>query len=82
MQEQKTIQKELTKLSNLLDKVSYEKLKYEEDILEELQKQSLANNSCVQINNKISEVKIQNKEHVLIILFSLILCISNVIDID
>lgn len=85
MQEQKTIQNEINKLSNLLDKVSYQKLKYEEDILEELKKKSLANNSCVQINNKISELKVQNKEHVLIIIIyilKLLLFIQNVININ
>lgn len=51
---------------NLLDKKSNNKLKYEEDILNELKKQLFANNFCVQINNKISELKVQNKEQVCI----------------
>lgn len=50
---------------NLSDKISNQKSKYEEDILDELKKQLVANNFCVQINNKISEIKVQNKENVL-----------------
>lgn len=44
--------------------MSNQKLKYEEDILDEIKKQLFSNNYCVQINNKISEIKAQNKEHV------------------
>lgn len=47
---------------------SNQKLKYEEDILDELKKQLFSNKYCVQINNKISELKVQNKEHVIIVL--------------
>lgn len=52
----------------VLNQKSNQKLKCEEDILDELKKQLSANKYCVQINNKISELKIQNKEHVLFIL--------------
>lgn len=45
---------------------SNQKLKCEEDILDELKKQLFTNKYCVQINNKISELKVQNKEHVLL----------------
>lgn len=54
-------------LLNLLDKKSNQKLKYEEDILNELKKQLFSNNFCVQTNNKISELKIKNKEQVCIL---------------
>lgn len=47
---------------------SNQKLKYEEDILDELKKQLFSNKYCIQINNKISELKVQNKEHVLLII--------------
>lgn len=48
----------------MLNKKSNEKLKYEEDSLDELKKQLFANNYAIQINNKISEMKVQNKEYV------------------
>jgi len=55
---------ETNTLLHSLNKLSNHKLKYEEDILDEIKKQLYSNNYCVQINNKISEIKIQNKEHV------------------
>lgn len=48
----------------MLNKKSNEKLKFEEDSLDELKKQLFANKFSIQINNKISELKVQNKEHV------------------
>lgn len=51
---------------HLIDKRTNQKLRHEEDILDELKKQLFSNNNCIQINNKISELKVQNKEHVLI----------------
>lgn len=64
MQDQISIKNETNKSLNCLNKVSNQKLKYEEDILNEIKKQLFSNNYCVQINNKISEIKVQNKEHV------------------
>lgn len=49
---------------NLRYQKSNQILKCEEEIVEELKKQMLANNHCIYINNKISELKIQSKEHV------------------
>lgn len=40
------------------------KLKFEEDIIDELKKQLFTNNHCVQINNKILELKVQSKKQV------------------
>lgn len=65
-QDQKCIKNEINTLLHLIDKRTNQKFKYEEDILDELKKQLFSNNNCVQINNKISELKVQNKEHVLI----------------
>lgn len=56
-----------------LEKKSNQKLKYEEDIVNELKKHLFANNHCIQMNNKISDIKIQNKEHVLTILIEIVL---------
>jgi len=64
LQDQISIKNETNKSLNCLNKVSNQKLKYEEDILNEIKKQLFSNNYCVQINNKISEIKVQNKEHV------------------
>lgn len=64
MQDQKSIENETNKLFYLSNKISNQKLKYEEEILDELKKQLFSNNYCVQINNKILEIKNQNKEHV------------------
>lgn len=47
-----------------LDKKIIQKLKFEEENLDELKKQLFANKYCIQINNKITELKVQNKEHV------------------
>lgn len=58
---------EINTLLYSLNQKSNQKLKCEEDILDELKKQLSANKYCVQINNKISELKVQNKEHVLYI---------------
>lgn len=66
-QDQKSIKNESSALLNLLDKITNQKSKYEEEILDELKKQLVANHFCVQINNKISELKVQNKENVLFI---------------
>lgn len=60
---------------HILEKKTNQKLRYEEDILEELKKQLFSNNNCVQINNKISELKVQNKEHVLFCLHLILLYI-------
>lgn len=65
MQEQISIKNETNALLHFLNKVSNQKLKHEQDILNEIKKQLFSNNFCVQINNKISEFNIQNKEHVL-----------------
>jgi len=62
-------------LLNLLDKKTNQKLKYEEEMLDDLKKQLFANNHCVQMNNKITELKVQNKEHVLITTIKVILFI-------
>jgi len=64
LQDQKSIENETNKLFYLSNKISNQKLKYEEEILDELKKQLFSNNYCVQINNKILEIKNQNKEHV------------------
>lgn len=64
LQDQNSIANEKNTLLHFLNKVSNQKLKYEEDILDEIKKQLFSNNYCVQINNKISEMKVQNKEHV------------------
>uniref|UniRef100_A0A2S2Q421 Coiled-coil domain-containing protein n=1 Tax=Sipha flava TaxID=143950 RepID=A0A2S2Q421_9HEMI len=65
--DQKSIENEMNTSLHFLDKKSSLKLKYEEDVLNELKKQLFANNNCVQINNRISKLKIQNKEHELIL---------------
>lgn len=52
-------------LLHTLDERSNQKLKYEDANLDELKRNLFANNYCVQINNKISELKVTNKEHVL-----------------
>lgn len=75
LQDQKSIKNEINMLLSLLDKKSNQKLKYEEEILDELKKQLFANNYCIQMNNRISELKVQNKEHVLITLIKIILFI-------
>lgn len=51
-------------LLHTLDEKSNQKLKYEDANLDELKKHLFANNYCVQINNKILELKATNKEHV------------------
>lgn len=68
MQDIKSIKNETNTVLIFLNKVSNQKLKYEEDILDEIKKQLFSNNYCVQINNKISEIKGQNKENVCYIL--------------
>lgn len=65
-QDQKSIKNEINTLLHIIDKRTNQKLRYEEDILDELKKQLFSNNNCVQINNKISELKVQNNEHVLV----------------
>jgi hypothetical protein len=76
LQDQKSIENEMNTSLHFLDKKSSLKLKYEEDVLNELKKQLFANNNCVQINNRISKLKIQNKEHVLFHLIKIILLIN------
>jgi len=75
LQDQKSIKSKINILLNLLDKKSNQKLKYEEEILDELKNQLFTNKYCIQMNNKISELKVQNKEHVLISLTKIILFI-------
>ncbi|KAE9542832.1 hypothetical protein AGLY_002743 [Aphis glycines] len=65
--EQISIKNETNALLHFLNKVSNQKLKHEEDILNEIKKQLFSNNFCVQINNKISEINVQNKEHELLL---------------
>lgn len=57
-------------LVHSLQQKSNRKLTLEEDILDELKKQLFTNNHCVQINNKISELKVQSKKQVDIIFIS------------
>lgn len=59
-------------LVNSLNQKSNQKLKYEEIILEELQKQLSTNKYCVQLNKQISKIKIKINE---LVLFILIICI-------
>lgn len=75
LKDQKSIENEINTLLHFLDKKSNLKLKCEEDVLDELKKQLFANNNCVQINNRISKLKIQNKEHVLVFLIKIIMFI-------
>lgn len=65
-QEQKPIKKEISSLKHLLDVSTNKELRYKEEILEKLKNQLFSNKNCVQINNKISELKSQNKEHVIV----------------
>ncbi|VVC28629.1 Hypothetical protein CINCED_3A025872 [Cinara cedri] len=65
--DQKSIQNKINALLLTLNTKSNEKLKYEEDSLDELKKQLFSNSFSTQINNKISELKIQNKEHELVL---------------
>lgn len=58
---------------HLLEKKSNQKLKYEELVVNELKKQLFTNSSCIQMNKKISELKSQNKEHVISILIKFII---------
>lgn len=76
LQDQKSIENEINTSLNFLDKKSSLKLKYEEYVLIELKKQLFANNNCIQINNRISKLKIQNKDNVLFYYIKIILLIQ------
>lgn len=54
----------MNRLENLRHQTSNQILKCEEEIIEELKKQMFTNSHCIHINNKISELKNQSKEHV------------------
>lgn len=65
MQDQKIIGNEINTLLHTLGEKQNQKLKYEDANLDELRKQLFANTYCVQKNNKISKLKVANKEDVL-----------------
>ncbi|XP_050520950.1 coiled-coil domain-containing protein 40-like [Daktulosphaira vitifoliae] len=68
LSEQKSLQNEINVLVNSLELKSKKKLKIEDEIVHDLKKQMLTNNSCININNKISEIKTQNKKHELMLI--------------
>lgn len=70
------MKKEINSLLFILNEKANKIFRYEEDILDELKKKLFSNKGCVQINNKISELKFQNKEHVLVSLCLIITYIS------
>ncbi|XP_050424677.1 putative leucine-rich repeat-containing protein DDB_G0290503 [Adelges cooleyi] len=68
--EQRSIKKEMEVSLHSLERISNQKLKYEDEIVDELKKQLFANKHCIHMNNKINEVKTQNKEHELMLVQS------------